>query len=393
MRAPPGLALAFALALACAETVTDRATTGRVDTLTGGRVEVANAAPAWAPDAVWRLEEDLRLGSAEAEGPESERFGSIWSVASDTRGRIYVLDATTQEVRVFHRNGAFSHAIGGKGGGPGEFVDAYAMTVGPGDTLWVTDGRAGRYSAFSPDGEFVRSHRRDLVGWGWMSGAFLPDGSYLDWGLEVMRGTPRRDVFHPILFAPGFVRPDSLPPIEYVQETGPDGRPRLFFAGTRVIVADRQGGVWFADPRDYRIYRRALEGDTTLVFSVDAEAAPVGEAERSFVRKTLAARPSILAAQLEALPETRPMVHGIVSDGAGHLFVFADVAGAPAGTVVDVFREDGEYMGRMRLPTPVPLFPAPPSPVAYATPEHLLVVVEDELDVAYVSRLRIIKPR
>lgn len=92
------------------------------------------------------------------------------------------------------------------------------------------------------------------------------------------------------------------------------------------------------------------------------------------------------------LPETKPIVHRIVPDDAGHILVFADVAREPAGTAVDVFRESGEYLGRMTVPTPVP-FAGRRFPVVHATPEHLFVVVKDELDVSYVSRLKIVKGR
>lgn len=59
-------------------------------------------------------------------------------------------------------------------------------------------------------------------------------------------------------------------------------------------------------------------------------------------------------------------------------------AGETPGSVV----ESGKYMGRMTLPSPIPLEPNGP-PVVHVTPEYLYVVTEDELDVPYVSRLRI----
>ena len=73
--------------------------------------------------------------------------------------------------------------------------------------------------------------------------------------------------------------------------------------------------------------------------------------------------------------------------------MFADVAGRPNGTFVDVFEDDGRYLGRLDLPTPVSFFPFPQPLVAHATAEHLYVVVLDDDDVPYVSRLRIIGGR
>jgi len=386
------LLLAFVLpALSCR--YADRGTTARVDTLLDGRIEVADTgAPAWTRETAWRLEEDLRLGTAEGEGPEAEQFGTISSVVADSRGRIYVLDAGAQQIRVFSPTGRFSHTIGGRGEGPGEFVDAYAMALGSGDTLWVTDGRGRRYSAFTPDGRFVESRRRPLARWHWLPGSFLDDGSFVDLGLEVVRGGAPVNRVHPIRLPPEFRRADSLPPLEYTREMMPDGRgPQLFFSGDLTLALDGEGAVWFAHTRVYRIYRRTLEGDTTLVFTLPEEAPPVTGADREIVRRVVGDRPARLERYLDALPDTRPVVHRILTDGAGHVFVFADVAGQPAGTVVDVFRESGRYLVRLTLPTPVPLFPPPLPVVAHATPTHLFVVVEDALDVPYVSRLRIVR--
>lgn len=388
-RCLPRLILALAAA-GCSQTTADRNTTARVDTLPGGRVQVANTGvSAWTPATAWRLEEDLRLGTAGDEGPEAERFARIRSVVSDSRGMIYVLDATSQEIRVFHPTGAFSHTIGGQGRGPGELAGAFEMTMGPGDTLWVADQMAGRYSAFGPDGTFLRSHRQRIVSYN-ISGTMLTDGSYVAWGVALPEGIARV-VLQPVRFAPGFVHPDSLPPLEFIQELLPDGqRPQPFLSGMVTGAVDRGGNIWFVHTREYRIFRRSLEGDTTLVFTLPAEAAPVGDTDRDNLRRVgFRMPPQLLTEYLDALPETRPIVHRILPDGAGHIFVIADVAGVPAGSIVDVFGKSGEYLGRMTLPTPVSLFPPPL--VAHATPEHLYLVVRDELDVPYVSRLRIVR--
>ena len=263
------------------------------------------------------------------------------------------------------------------------------MAMGPGDTLWVAEQGAGRYSAFAPDGIYLGSYpqRIDTVP---ISGAVLTDGSHVSWRVFLPDGIAHV-VLQPVRFAPGFVRPDSLPPLEFIQELLPDGRrAQPFLSGGIAGSVDRDGGIWFAHTREYRVFRRSLEGDTTLVFTLPAEAAPVVEADRENLRQTFSRMPpEALTEYLDALSETRPIVHRILPDGAGHLYVLADVAGVPAGSIVDVFRESGEYLGRMALPAPVSLFPSPL--VAYATGEHLFFVVTDELDVPYVSRLRIVK--
>ncbi|MFW6202351.1 MAG: 6-bladed beta-propeller [Gemmatimonadota bacterium] len=394
-RRSPLLVLLTLASAACAEVPADRSATARVDTLASGRVEVANTGePIWTPETTWRLEEDLRLGTAAATGSEPEQFGSIRSVAADSRGWIYVLEGMAQEIRVFRPDGSFSHTIGRRGEGPGEFTFASELTITPGDTLWVLDDGMMRYSGFAPDGTFLESRRRDIVGYASsVRRAVLDDGRYVDWGLRYPDGRMGPRVLRiPVVYAPSFESADTFPPLGYTFPMLPSaGIPLWHFTGDVVAAVDREARIWFANSPEYRIYRRTLEGDTTLVFSLPVQGAPLGEPEREYVRERLSRLSgSEVAEALDALPETRPVVRGIVPDGAGHLFIFADVAGEPAGSVVDVFRESGEYLGRMTLPTPVPLPPTGP-PVAHIAEDHLYVVVEDELDVPYVSRLRIVR--
>lgn len=392
---PSWATLAITLAVAaCSRPAADRDSTAQVDTLSNGRVLVTNTGvPAWTPKTAWRLEEDLRLGTAEDSGTEAEQFGLIMSVVSDSLGMIYVLDVLSQDIRVFHPTGTFSHTIGRKGPGPGELSGARAMTFGPGETLWVVDDGAARYSVFAPDGTFLASHPRRIQGYlSSASGTVLFDGSYLDWGPAFPDGRfGPRVLYHPIRLATGFERPDSLAPLQHTWKMLPSGRmPEYLFGGGLSVAVDRRGGIWFAHMQEYRIYRRTLEGDTSLVFSLPATAARLGEAERAYVRAQYARMPSLLTEYLDALPETKPIVRRILPDNAGHIFVLADVAAEPAGSIVDVFRDSGEYRGRLILPTLVAPSPRQP-PVAHATPEHLFIVTKDDLDVSYVSRLKIVR--
>lgn len=360
-----------------------------VDTV-GTRIEVSNTGtPAWTAETAWRFEEDLRLGTAMATGDAAEQFGSIRSVASDSQGRIFVLDGMVEQIRVFEPTGAYSHSIGGRGRGPGEFSGASELDIGRGDTLTVLDDGLMRFSVFAPDGTLVANHRRDIVGTGAPLRSSLNDGGYLDWALAFPDGRlGARVLLYPVRYAPGLERADTFPPIEVVQRMVSGGRmPLLDFGGFPVASADRTGSVWFAHSQEYRVFRRGLEGDTTLAFRLPTEAAPLGEPEREYVRRRWSHRPDLLAEQLEALPETKPIIYGIVPDNDGHVLVFVDVAGEEAGTVLDVFSESGEYLGRVKLPVPVPLRPGGP-PVVHATRDYLYAVVEDEMEVPYVLRLR-----
>lgn len=361
-----------------------------VVTTESGVVQVENSGvPGW-KEGAWQLEETLRLGTRSTGGSEAEQFALISSLASDSRERLYVLDGQAQQIRVFLEDGTFSHSIGRRGEGPGEFEGAWNVVVGPGDTLTVLDDGNMRYYVLLPDGTVVGTYPRSIVGYGSPPQTRLDDGSYLDWGLEFPEGRMgSRMMFYPVRFTDRFQQKDTFPPIEHVFDMVGSGRMQVMdFGSFPVITPDGEGNIWFANSREYHVYRRTLEGDTTLTFTLSADPIPLGPEDRQYVRQRWEGRPEILAEQLDALPEAKPLIYGIVPDHEGHVLVFADVAGENSGTVLDVFKESGEYQGRLILPDPVDLR-ANRQPVIDLSGSHLALVVRDELDVPYVSRLRL----
>lgn len=354
-----------------------------------------NGAPSWTNETAWRLEENLRLGSPVVEGEESpDQFGQIWSVASDSEGRIFVAEGMSQEIRVFNPDGSFSHLLGGEGSGPGEFTALRAIAFSQGDTLWALDDGQSRYTAFDPEGNVLEVRPRRARGFlrtaPW---AFLGNGASMDWGISFPDGRMgERTELTPIRFAPGFLQPDSFPPIVHHTRMLPDGSgPLPHFGGELTVGLDRRGGFWFAHSQEYRIFRRTFSGDTTVVISLPENPAKVGEVERNFIRASFVRRPDFAATFLEGLPETKPIVRKILPDNTGYVYVFPDVAGALEGTVVDVFEEDGAYLGRISTQVQIRGRSPGREPVVYVTPDHLLAVVYDSVDIPYVSRMRIVR--
>jgi len=368
----------------------------RVDTVAGNRVRVTNSGQTrWTSETAWRLEEDLRLGAAATGGPEAEQFGDIGSIAVDSEGRIYILDALNQEIRVFDATGRYAHNIGGEGEGPGEFTFASEINVGPAEDVWVIDDGMSRYSVFALDGTLLETYPRRIIGrYSAFKGAVLDDGSYIDWGVEFPDGRfASRTFFHPIRYQPGFDSHDSLPNLEHHWEMMRSGRmPLTYFNGFPVGAVDGGGSIWFADSREYRVFRRSLEGDTTLLFTLPAIAPVVSQADRESIENQSFRSTDRRIEALESLPEEKPIVYRIVPDNLGHLYLFVDLAEEPAGTVVDVFQDNGVFLGRMHIPLSLPLS-SRGRPIAHATAEHLYVVFLDELDVPHVSRMRIVKGR
>lgn len=95
------------------------------------------------------------------------------SIARDSKGRFYVVDADRSRVALFGANGLLLRTIGRVGGGPGEFSDIVRVNVTAGDTLRVYESQLGKESVFSPLHEFVRA---DIVPAGIESIVRLGDG-------------------------------------------------------------------------------------------------------------------------------------------------------------------------------------------------------------------------
>jgi len=91
-------------------------------------------------------------------GEEWEQFGDIRTVAFDAVGNLLVLDqhAQAEKVYVVGPGGRLVRQMGGRGEGPGEFLDAVAMAVMADGGVAVADLRRGGYHLFNPDGEFER---------------------------------------------------------------------------------------------------------------------------------------------------------------------------------------------------------------------------------------------
>jgi hypothetical protein len=368
----------------------------QIDTLPGGRVTVANQREGgWTPETTWRLEEDLRLGSLDAEGPE--QFSELAYILTDEEGRIYVLDYPTQEIRVFSASGDFLHQIGRKGEGPGELIGAAGLDWGPDGKLWVG---GARYSVFEPTGEFVTSYPRRVLGFirPWMGG-FVQGGTYVDWGLRQESSIERKvgdysvrtftglTTFYPIAFTPpdGL---DTLAALEIHADVTEDGQ--LKEPSQRLIVGQAEDGhLWVANSSEYTVRKITVAGDTLLSFSLPGRPLPVTAHE---IDSTMAMYAGI---QGPVPPPTREsfakyhrLVTRIVPDNAGRIYVFPQEEDLSAGAAVDVFEESGVYLGRMSFPEKV----LERSPPPHVTREHIYAVGQDEFDVPYLLRFRIVRP-
>lgn len=135
-----------------------------------------------------RLDEELRVGGADAAGASFYRVGGA---AFGPGGDLIVLDAGNHRVTVFGPEGTLLRSFGGQGQGPGEFERAQYMAV-RGDSILVTDS-GNRVHLFRTDGTLVHTRiHREMVEGGdtWILG---PVGSAPDGLLLIASAYFRRD--------------------------------------------------------------------------------------------------------------------------------------------------------------------------------------------------------
>jgi DNA-binding beta-propeller fold protein YncE len=82
--------------------------------------------------------------------PEGWRFVEATSVAVDRRDQVHVFNRGPHPVIVFDRDGAFLRSWG-----EGQFSRPHGITVGPDDTLWLTDDGNHTIRQFTAEGKLL----------------------------------------------------------------------------------------------------------------------------------------------------------------------------------------------------------------------------------------------
>ena len=368
------------------------------DTLSSGTVRVTNI-PAANVAPTWTLVEELRVGSLEGAGPDG--FGYLKGLVVLDGGGFAVLDSQVQELRVFGPDGAHLATHGRQGQGPGEFMGANGLMLGPNGRIWVPDARNGRMSVFDPEDGFIESFPFDDGNSGWVWNGAMVDGSriYRPWS----DGTREQIRVYDLTMT----RIDSLPlradrprdeeydparqPGAFYQERGGGymtyGIP--FFAA-EVRYIDTRGALWSTGAGDpgYRIARWDPGGDTTLLVETRRPAVPVPAVERDSVIDGMREMLSNMGVGRQwdwsRIPNVKPAVEAIFQSAEGNLWVRTPSGGE--GALFDVYSGDGAYLGTAGLEPGLDLFDRV-APVVRG--DTVWLIATDELDVQYVVRGRI----
>jgi hypothetical protein len=372
-----------------------------VDTLESGAVRVAHEPPADGIEATWVVEEELRIGALDGDGPTS--FGQIKGLVVDDAGRIVVLESQAQELRVFGPDGGYLRTLGRRGEGPGEMRNANGILLTPDGRVRVVDPQLGRVSVFDIDAGFVESFPWQVRQWGWVFDGVLDEAGRL---LVPSNAQVDGERWHTLrVYSPSMEPLDSilLQKAAPMSQTDAPGAFRWesggswgfvqvpFYAQAQRVLA---GGPAFwgteAGDTSYRVRRWTAGGDTTLVVESRRPPLTVSAAQRdsaiAHIRDFIRDRGADTRQDWSKIPDTRPAVLGLSLSEAGDLWVRAAVP-AEGVTTWDVYAPDGRYRG-----TAVGALEVHPWVKPVVRGDLFWAVVTDDLDVQYVVAGRLAAP-
>jgi hypothetical protein len=273
-------------------------------------------------------------------------FGSINRLELTAEGGVVAVDGANGTIYRFSPGGKLRDSLGRKGQGPGEFLVAAGMGVGPQGEVALADLRTRRLTIWEPDGRLRGSTQLTSMPVDLLWRGADPAVGLVTFGDTVMIrfGTVRLGETRIGAELGGFPDPRIA---EYATAVSCGTCRHALTPAGRLLVAapDTFYRVSELDPtgKVVRVWRRG-----------DAGAGLRTEEELTALRKRLAAGPgggrplpgmeSRFRAPDDDALKFRPRFQGIGIDGKGRLLALVSNAGS-AQPVLDVFSGDGRFLG------------------------------------------------
>ena len=392
----PGLALIVAAATSSCVTESPAGDPVR-ETLPNGAVLVRYpslpAIDSAGPE-VTEAQVDLKFGTVEGDDPNFI-FGDIRGVQGASDGTIYVLDYQAAEVRAYDPDGRYLRTIARRGEGPGEIMEANGILLSGDTLLWMHDYGQVKIIGVDPAGEEIRRFTKPIFSYGYIwDGAFDRQGRYWrevrhsdDAGDRDEEPGPysgtTRAYYRSYDLSTEAVDSVYLGETTYRSYVSVGGWGyQIPFDASDIDVVNLSGGFWQANTASYRLTRTGESGDTLLVIEASLSGIPVTSEDRSaFVRGVVEREPEERRASeavAALMPDFKPILEGLFVDDEDRLWVERTVP-ADAPPFFDLFSQDGDYLGSVRLAFQ-------PGYRLWVQQGNIYTWVVDEVGVQYVVR-------
>ena len=140
---------------------------------------IENSRPAGGSRLGWRVGPGPAVSIGAVEGEVPYLFSAATDATTLRDGRIVVVDMGSDELRVFDALGTHLATWGGRGEGPGEFIDLYHVDRWPGDSIAAGDYRNESITVFDSDGNLGRIVRLESDPFPWDLRALFALGLYM----------------------------------------------------------------------------------------------------------------------------------------------------------------------------------------------------------------------
>ena len=196
-----------------------------------------------APDPSDVPEFALKWGAA---GSGNGQFSSVYRIATDIHGKVYVADSGNDRVQVFNYKGIFLDQWGGPGTGNGQFNGTYGIALDSSGNVYVVDNGNSRIQKFDPNGNYL--DQWGSVGSG-NSEFSNPTGIAIDSSNNV------------------YVADNNNSRIQkfdsdgtYITQWGSEGGGNGEFLGTYTVAVDQDNNVYVVDFGNSRIQKFDSDG-------------------------------------------------------------------------------------------------------------------------------------
>lgn len=335
----------------------------------------------------WKLDEEITIDSENQKGagPFDPREAAV---RTDAAGRIHVLDYSGNRVLVFGPDGAFQRALGRKGAGPGEMSFSLSFTVAPAGTVGVFDIGKHRLVRFSPDGAILDEQE---IGRGFTGGRIrtVADGYVHDFQ-GGGAGARQSGIFHSTNGGGSAYVTSPDPPMKPItlESCGMSfsGMPPLLAPSYRwdasgdLVVFTREAAydihVW-QNGREVRRIRRDI---TPRATTPELAAQEVGDGMQVRTEGGVRNCAADEVVKQRGYAPHIPTIGKIVIAPNGELWVRRGGV-KDESLPIDIFAEDGSYVGTLLAETP---FPA-----AFMPDGRVVAVTQDENDVGVIRVYRV----